>query len=315
MKSESAVRADHLFPARESPPAEDAPSVSRSRRRMEDDRADREVADEPEVASDSASERDADAEAAELEQTEETVPFDPEEDQEDSPEMQIHAFVSQLQFSIPAFTNPSIYSTLIQQLFYERWKSVVLSKAQSVLSGLRDRLKRTGTEEIQGLRELIGARDLTVVVRRDEAKLRMLEQLAVDTLEKVLEARCSAFAAVSTQGLLRSFRTICGDHVTLQRAIREKRAEIRAHAIELRAVHARRLERMQVYHQRVAELEEAAAAQSKRREAVEKLEALQRELSEAEADKQALLKQREKVRERLLAKREEKQAAAAARKK
>jgi hypothetical protein len=170
-------------------------------------------------------------------------------------------------------------------------------------------MKRRTSDEIQSLRELVNARDLTVFIRREEQKLRLLEQLAVETLETALEARCGAFASVPTQGLLRSFRTICGDHVTLHRAIRERRAEIRAQAMELRIAQARRLERMQVYHERVSELEAAAAAQAKRREAVERLEALQRELVEAKADKEALVRQRDKVRAKLEAKRAERIAA------
>jgi hypothetical protein len=72
---------------------------------------------------------------------------------------------------------------------------------------------------------------------------------------------------------------------------------------------------MKVYHQRVVELEFAANAQTRRREAMEELEVLQRELCDAEADKQALIRQKEKVRAKLEAKKGERQTAIIGRKK
>jgi hypothetical protein len=126
--------------------------------------------------------------------------------------MQIHEFVSQLQLNIPAFTNLSIHSTLIQQLFYELWKSVVLLKTRS---NLRDRLKQIATEVIQNLCELI-----------------VSNKLSVEVFEKVFESL--------TQRLLRSFSIIGGDQIMLQCAVRQKQAEIRAQVKELRIAQTKR---------------------------------------------------------------------------
>jgi hypothetical protein len=306
----SSVKSGHLFEPRQEPPAEeDLPVVKKPRRRRRRHR-DGEPAPEPEPepepsipAIDVDMELDGEPEAP----TEETIQFE-EDGPEESPELEIRRFVAELPLNIPAFADPSVFSTLIQQLFYERWKSVALSKARATLDGVRHRMKQRTSGEIQGLRDMVDADDPYAFVRREEQKLQRLETMSVDTLEKVLEKRCTSYSNGTTPWLLQSFQTICGDHVTLQRRIRKKRAEIREQTLELRVAQARRIEKLQVYHKRVGELEAAASAQARMRAELDPHEKLEAELMAMEADRQALLQQREKVKGMLEAKRAERQA-------
>jgi hypothetical protein len=64
-----------------------------------------------------------------------------------------------------------------------------------------------------------------------------------------------------------------------------------------------------VYHERVAELEAAATAQRRMKEALDRHEQVEAELTRAEEDRQGLLRQKEKVQAMLAAKKGEMRAA------
>jgi hypothetical protein len=240
-----------------------------------------------------------------VDRTEEAIKFEEEEDNEPGIEVDIQRFVAKLQLNVPVLADTAIFATLFQQLFYEKWRSGALTRTRAALSSLRDLIKQRTSDEIASLRELVNANDLAVYLGREEKKLRLLEKMSVDTLERVLEKRATSYAAVKTQGLLRTFQGICGDHVTLQRKIREKRADIRGATLELRALQAKRIAKLQVYHERVALLESAASSQRKMKEALERHEEVENELTRAEEDRQALIRQKEKVQAMLSAKKAE----------
>ena len=218
--------------------------------------------------------------------------FDPNDD---SPEAEIKRFVAQLNMNIPVLEDASIFSTLVQQLFYEKWKSGALSRTKAVLIDLRDKLRKRFTDEIQSMKQLVSSNDLTVFIAREEQKMRLLENMAVETIQKALERRAGAYGNVTTRGLLRTFQTICGDHVTLQQKIRERRAAIRSETMELRMAQANRLEKLQKYREHARKIEDAETIQYRIQEALERHDQLQQELADAEEDRIALLQQLEKV--------------------
>ena len=120
--------------------------------------------------------------------------------------------------------------------------------------------------------------------------------MAVDTIQKALERRAGAYGNVTTRGLLRTFQTICGDHVTLHRKIRDRRAAIRSETMELRIAQAARLEKLQKYREIAQKVESAESLQDQIHEALNRHEQVEQELTDAEDDRQALLRQLEKVR-------------------
>ena len=214
---------------------------------------------------------------------------------DDSPEAEIKRFVAQLNMNIPVLEDTSVFSTLVQQLFYEKWKSGALARTKTVLLDVREKLRKRFTDEIQSLKQLVNSKDLTVFVAREEQKMRLLENMAVDTIQKALERRAGAYSNVTTRGLLRTFQTICGDHVTLQRKIRDRRASIRSETMELRIAQASRLEKLQNYREHAQQLEDAVSLQDRIHDALVRHEQIQHELSDAEDDRMALLQQLEKV--------------------
>ena len=218
--------------------------------------------------------------------------FDPNDD---SPEAEIKRFVAQLNMNIPVLEDASIFSTLVQQLFYEKWKSGALSRTKAVLIDLRDKLRKRFTDEIQSMKQLVSSNDLTIFIAREEQKMRLLENMAVETIQKALERRAGAYGNVTTRGLLRTFQTICGDHVTLQQKIRDRRAAIRSETMELRIAQANRLEKLQKYREHARKIEDAETIQYRIQEALERHDQLQQELADAEEDRIALLQQLEKV--------------------
>ena len=215
---------------------------------------------------------------------------------DDSPEGEIKRFVSHLQMNIPVLEDASVFSTLVQQLFYEKWKSGALARTKAILLELRDKLRKKFSDEIQSMKQLVESNDLTVFLAREEQKMRLLENMAVDTIQKALERRAGAYGNVTTRGLLRTFQTICGDHVTLQRKIRERRAAIRSETIDLRCAQAARLEKLQKHREVAKKVESAESLQAQLYEALERHEQVEQELTDAEDDRQALLRQLQKVR-------------------
>jgi hypothetical protein len=221
---------------------------------------------------------------------------------------EIRRFVADVRLTSPALINQSVFATHFEQLFYEKWRNGALARAKNALTDLRERVTKRFSEEIEGLRELVTGNDITLFLAREEQKLRLLEAMAMKSLEESLQKRATSYANVSTRGLLKSFQTICGDNVTLQKSIREKRAAVRAETMELRLAQSRRMEKLQKYHAMVMGLEEGAVLQTKIREGLEVHGMIERDLKEAEEDRQALLKQREKVRLMLEEKRAESNA-------
>ena len=215
---------------------------------------------------------------------------------DDSPEAEIKRFVAQLRMNIPVLEDTSVFSTLVQQLFYEKWKSGALARTKAVLLELREKLRKKFTDEIQSMKQLVTSNDLTIFVAREEQKMRLLENMAVDTIQKALERRAGAYGNVTTRGLLRTFQTICGDHVTLHRKIRDRRAAIRSETMELRIAQAARLEKLQKYREIAQKVESAESLQDQIHEALNRHEQVEQELTDAEDDRQALLRQLEKVR-------------------
>lgn len=215
---------------------------------------------------------------------------------DDSPEGEIKRFVSHLQMNIPVLEDASVFSTLVQQLFYEKWKSGALARTKAILLELRDKLRKKFSDEIQSMKQLVASNDLTVFLAREEQKMRLLENMAVETIQKALERRAGAYGNVTTRGLLRTFQTICGDHVTLQRKIRERRAAIRSETIDLRCAQAARLEKLQKHREVAKKVESAESLQAQLYEALERHEQVEQELTDAEEDRQALLRQLQKVR-------------------
>lgn len=235
--------------------------------------------------------------------TEEEVQFEEsdyeyEEDAEPTIEEQIHDFVSQLEMTIPSLTDSSIFSTLFQQLFYEKWKSGALTRVRNELASCRDRLKQKMTDEITSLKELVNSDDLTIFIAREEQKLRLLENMTVETKQKVLEQRVNNQRSKTkeTPGLFRSYQAICGDNIMLLRSVREKRANIRSTTMDLRIAQMKRIEKLQKYHEKLTQLEQAAANESKLKSVLSHHQQLQDDLRQLSEDREALLKQRDKVR-------------------
>jgi hypothetical protein len=84
--------------------------------------------------------------------------------------------------------------------------------------------------------------------------------------------------------------------------------------MDLRLVQSRRIERLRKYHELVNELEAVASVQTEVRGALEVHSRIEKELTQAEEDRQALLKQRDKVRAMLEGKRAERERAVNSRK-
>lgn len=221
--------------------------------------------------------------------------YDEEEESLNSIEVQIHQFVSNLQLNIPVLTDTSVFSTLFQQLFYERWKSGILSRCRNDLASLRNQIKERSTDEIARLRQLVSSRDMTMLIEIEEKQMRALESKTVETIQQVMEMRLSNFAEVPQKSLLKNLQILCGDNVTFNKQLREKRAETRQQIIELRILQFSRMEKMQDYHNKVEELEMAASGQARYEKALADLNKVDQEKKKLEADREALLKQREKV--------------------
>lgn len=228
--------------------------------------------------------------------------YDEEEESLNSIEVQIHQFVSNLQLNIPVLTDTSVFSTLFQQLFYERWKSGILNRCRSDLSALRKQIKERSTDEIAGLRQLVSSRDMTKLIDREEKRMRALEAKTVETIQEVMEKRLSNFEEIQQKSLLKNLQILCGDNVTFNRQLRDRRSESRQQIIELRVLQFSRMEKLQDYHKKVEELEMAASGQARYDKAVAELNRVDQEKKKLEADREALLKQREKVLDMLEAK-------------
>lgn len=214
---------------------------------------------------------------------------------EASIEVQIQKFVSKLQLNIPVLTDSSVFSTLFQQLFYERWKSSILNQYRSQMSALRDQIKERATDEITSLKQLVNSKDMTMLIEREEQRMRALEDKTVETLEQVMEQRLQKFANVPQKSLLKNYQTLCGDNITLQKQIRQKRAETRSLIIQIKIHQFERMLKLQDYHQKVEELEMIASSQNRLENAEMELEHCKQNNKKLMADKAALIKQREKV--------------------
>ena len=200
-----------------------------------------------------------------------------------------------MQLNIPVLTDTSVFSTLFQQLFYERWKSGILNRCRNDLSSLRNKIKERSTDEIAGLRQLVSSSDMTMLINREEKRMRLLEARTVENIQKVMEKRLSNFSEVKQKNLLKNLQILCGDNVTLNKQLRDKRAETRQQIIELRVLQFNRMEKIQEYHKKVEELELAASGQARYDKALAELDTVDQEKKKLEADREALLKQREKV--------------------
>lgn len=221
--------------------------------------------------------------------------YDEEEESLNTTEVQIHQFVSNLQLNIPVLTDTSVFSTLFQQLFYERWKSGILNRCRSDLSSLRKQIKERSTDEINGLRQLVSSRDMTKLIDLEERRMQKLESNTVEMIQKVMEKRLSSFSEVQQKSLLNNLQILCGDNVTFSRQLRKKRAETRQTIIELRVLQFSRMEKLQDYNKKVKELELAASAQARLDRAHAELDEVDHEKKKLEADREALLQQRDKV--------------------
>ena len=230
--------------------------------------------------------------------TEANVNFDEEEEpseDENSIEVQIQQFVSNLQLNVPVLTDTSVFSTLFQQLFYERWKSGILQKCRTDLGILRDTIKQRSTDEIAALKQLVDSQDLTIFAQREEQRMRLLEAKTIETIQQVMEKRLSQYANVAQKSLLNKLQIQCGDYVTLQKQIRDRRADIRSITMELRVAQSDRMEKLKDFHDKVEEIQKAASAQTRLDNAMAELQKINQEKAKLEADKETLLKQKSRV--------------------
>ena len=163
------------------------------------------------------------------------------------------------------------------------------------MASLRNQIKERSTDEIARLRQLVSSRDMTMLIEIEEKQMRALESKTVETIQQVMEMRLSNFAEVPQKSLLKNLQILCGDNVTFNKQLREKRAETRQQIIELRILQFSRMEKMQDYHNKVEELEMAASGQARYEKALADLNKVDQEKKKLEADREALLKQREKV--------------------
>ena len=169
-------------------------------------------------------------------------------------ETEIKEFVSNLKFTIPLLKDKSIFSTLHQQLIYEKWKGNHLSEIINLMTEYQNNSKQKRTIEIENLRQLVNSNDFSIFIQREETKLKLLEEKTLESINNLLLKKLDYYSNLPTIGLFNSFKTICNRHLDLQKNIRFIRSEIRKKTMELEFKQIKKLEKMEKHHKEVGEL-------------------------------------------------------------
>ena len=214
------------------------------------------------------------------------------ESEEETLEDKIHKFAFGVEFNVPALQDTAIYSTLFRQLFFEKWKGGALKRAEIALNQVQEHIRKQRADETANLKALVQSGDLTVFIAREEQKLRLVEAKTVETIEQLMNHQIELYQGTNMQSLYKAYKLLCAQQIEQERIVRQKRAEIRSKAMDMRMAEMKRLEKLekkQKMEQKLKEQKERLTI------ALEQQNALENEVDGLVEARNDLIAQKEKV--------------------
>ena len=217
---------------------------------------------------------------------------DNQEMEEETLEERIHNFAFSVEFNVPALQDTAIYSTLFRQLFFEKWKGGAMKRAENALNDVKEHIRKQRADETANLRALVQSGDLTVFIAREEQKLRLVEAKTVETIEQLMNHQIEQYQGTNMQSLYKNFKILCAQQIEQERILRQRRAEIRSKAMDMRMSKMKRLEKMERKQKKEQKLKEQ---KDRLTLALQKQNSLEAEVDGLVDARNDLLAQKEKV--------------------